>query len=138
MCRFCCFLLLVLGSLAIRNSEGWCAGFLSFLACRPGILSCLFLTCSFMACRSLTVLVSQLLLFLHSRAFCRIERKKYMFVCRSCLQIVPVCRYMCKNRVTFTVRMWCESVVLQKRRLWGLRFGNPLHSAALYVSNGCA
>ena len=26
----------------------------------------------------------------------------------------------------------------QKRRLWGLRFGNPLFSVVLYVSKGCA
>ena len=29
-------------------------------------------------------------------------------------------------------------VTLQKRRLWGLRFGNPLFSVVLYVSKGCA
>ena len=27
---------------------------------------------------------------------------------------------------------------VQKRRLWGLRFGNPLFFVALYVSKGCA
>ena len=27
---------------------------------------------------------------------------------------------------------------VQKRRLWGLRFGNPLFSVVLYVSKGCA
>ena len=46
------------------------------------------------------------------------------------------------TEITFTVRMWCVSqckrIFTEKRRLWGLRFGNPLHSAALYVSNGCA
>ena len=29
-------------------------------------------------------------------------------------------------------------VYTQKRSLWGLRFGNPLVSVVLYVSNGCA
>ena len=29
-------------------------------------------------------------------------------------------------------------IYIQKRRLWGLLFGNPLFSVILYVSNGCA
>ena len=29
-------------------------------------------------------------------------------------------------------------IYTQKRRLWGLRFGNPLFSVVLYVSKGCA
>ena len=32
----------------------------------------------------------------------------------------------------------CVYIYIQKRRLWGLRFGNPLFSVVLYVSKGCA
>ena len=35
--------------------------------------------------------------------------------------------------------MWSLIIIpIQKRRLWGLRFGNPLFSVVLYVSKGCA
>ena len=60
----------------------------------------------------------------------------------ACMHVcTQVCNVFVDKWIRFDIHIhMCMYIYIytQKRRLWGLRFGNPLFSVILHVSNGCA